>query len=371
MNDLDFCLSSDFGSSDTKFWLFRVPSSVAAHLVPSSCTLISQKDYEFEVRLVNQKWGTGVVCQPSEEGDRYYRIGLDPVKRTADSIKKWESAVCKLLCALGWLSQSSDKTLKGSIKILLPLDEYAYRVPMLKMLAYSLKKGTQVNGQKISNIEIGTIGCEPEGSGLIDSDRRLSSGLMSGHCDLTFILGVNGAIDLSRSFTVSGAGAILPLRLSGLPIFNNEVESAIAFNRQDWSAFARDGLSLEEISAMAEYGLKEYTRSQFKHIHEISNTCREMKIHTVQVGGGSINLNRKLLASAGLKTQGNKVIEQKITRLLGIRDRSTPSRLVDCFLLWSKNPQVARHLEQLEQPTLIDREVGTGIEVLMEQRVNG
>jgi hypothetical protein len=367
MDKYDFCLIDDPGSSDSKFLLYREPSSVAAHFVPASCSLISSEDYAFEARISNQKWGTGVVQVPSEEGDRHYRIGLDPVNRTADSIKKWEAAVCKLLCVLGWLSQSSKGTLRGSIKILLPLDEYAYRVPMLKMLAYALKNDPQVNGHKVANIEIGSISCEPEGSGLINSECRVSAGFMSGHCDLTFILGVNGVVDLSRSFTVSGAGAILPLRLSGLPIFQDEVEAAIAFNRQDWSAFVRDGLSLEAVSAMAESGLAEYARSQFKHFQEISNICRDAKISTIQVGGGSINLNRKVLAATGLKLQGTKTVEQRIVRLLGIRDRSMPSRLVDPFLSWSKNSQVARYLEQLDEPTLIHRSTKSSVEVLMEQ----
>jgi hypothetical protein len=367
MNKYDFCLVDDPGSSDSKFLLYREPSSVAAHFVPASCSLISPEDYAFEARISNQKWGTGVVQLPSEEGDRHYRIGLDPVNRTADSIKKWEAAVCKLLCALGWLSQSSKGTLKGSIKILLPLDEYAYRVPMLKMLAYALKNNAEVNGHKVANIEIGSMGCEPEGSGLIDGENRLSAGFMSGHCDLTFILGVNGAVDLSRSFTVSGAGAIAPLRLSGLPIFQDEVEAAIAFNRQNWSAFVRDGLSLEAVSAMAESGLDEYARSQFKHFQEISNICRDAKISTVQVGGGSVNLNRKLLAATGLKLQGTKAVEQRIARLLGIRDRSVLQRLVDPFLVWSKNPQVAQYLERFEGQTLVHRGTETSVEVLMEQ----
>lgn len=367
MDKYDFDLIKDPGSSDGKFLLYRKPSSVAAHFVPASCTLISSEDYAYEARIPNQKWGTGVVRVKSEDGFCHYRIGLDPVNRTADSIKKWESTVCKLLCALGWLSQSSKGTLKGSIKILLPLDEYAYRVPMLKMLAYALKNDPQVNGHKVANIEIGSIGCEPEGSGLIDSDCRNAAGFMSGHCDLTFILGVNGAVDLSRSFTVSGAGAILPLRLSGLPIFQDEVEAAIAFNRKDWSAFARDGLSLDAVSAMAESGLTEYARSQSKHFQEMSNICRDAKISTIQVGGGSVNLNRKMLAATGLKLQGTKAVEQRIVRLLGIRDRSMPSRLVDPFLLWSRNPQVAQYIEQFDEPTLVHRAMEPSVEVLMEQ----
>jgi hypothetical protein len=367
MDKYDFCLLCDPGSSGSKFLLYREPSSVAAHFVPASCSLISSEDYAYEARLSSQKWGTGVVRVPSEDGVRHYRIGLDPVNRTADSIKKWEGVVCKLLCALGWLSQSSKGSLKGSIKILLPLDEYAYRVPMLKVLAYALKNGAEANGYKVANIEIGSIGCEPEGSGLIDGDHRIAAGLMSGHCDLTFILGINGAVDLSRSFTVSGAGAILPLRLSGLPVFQDEVEAAIAFNRQNWSAFAHDGLNLAAVKAMAESGLDEYARSQFKHIQEISNICRDAKISTVQMGGGSVNLNRKVLSATGLKLQGSKAIEQRIEKLLGIRDRSMPSRLVDPFLVWSRNPQVSRYLQHcIDGTTVFHQPNESSFEVLME-----
>jgi hypothetical protein len=367
MDEYDFCLVKDPGSSDGKLLLYREPSSVAAHFVPASCSLISPEDYSYEARIPNPKWGTGVVRVKSEDGVRHYRIGLDPVNRTADSIKKWEGAVCKLLCSLGWLSQSSKETLKGSIKILLPLDEYAYRVPMLKMLAYALKNGAEANGQRIANIEIGSIGCEPEGSGLIHGESRVAAGFMSGHCDWTFIFGVNGAVDLSRSFTVSGAGAIAPLRLSGLPIFEDEVEAAIAFNRQDWSAFDRDGLSVEAISMMAASGLAEYARSQAKYFQEISNICRDAKISTLHVGGGSVNLNRKVLAATGLKLQGTKAVEQRIVKSLGIRDRSMPSRLVDPFLVWSKNPQVAQYLKQFDEPTRVHRATATSVEVLMEQ----
>jgi hypothetical protein len=367
MDKYDFCLTGDPGASDFKFWLYREPSSVAAHFVPASCSLISPEDYAYEARISSQKWGTGVVRVPNEEGDRYYRIGLDPVKRTADSIKKWEGAVCKLLCALGWLSQSSKDALKGSIKILLPLDEYAYRVPMLKMLAYALKNGAEANGQRIVNIVIGSIGCEPEGSGLIEDDCRIAAGYMSGHCDQTFILSVNGVVDLSRSFTMPGAGAILPLRLSGLPIIQDEVEAAIAFNRRDWSAFARDGLSVEAVSMMAATGMAEYARSQSKNFQDISNICRDAKISTIQVGGGSINQVKEMLSATGLKPQGSKKVEQKISRLLGIRDRSVLQRLVDPFLMWSKNPQVAQYLKQFNEPTLVHRATEISVEVLMEQ----
>jgi hypothetical protein len=367
MEKYDFCLIDDPGSSDGKFLLYREPSSTAAHIVPASCTLINSDEYAYEARIPNQKWGTGVVRVPSEDGDRYYRIGLDPVNRTADSIKKWEGAVCKLLCALGWLSQSSKSTLKGSIKILLPLDEYAYRVPMLKLLAYALKNGAEANGKRIANIAIGSIGCDPEGSGLIDGDRRISAAIVSGHCDFTFILGVNGMADLSRSFTVSGAGAILPLRLSGLPIFQDEVEAAITFNRKDWSAFALDGLSIETIKTMASNGLDEYARSQANYIREISNICRDAKISTIQEGGGSITQVKKILAATGLKFQGTKAVEQKIARVFGIRDRSCLQRLVDPFLVWSKNPQVSQYLKQFDKRTVIHEPTEPSVEVLMEQ----
>jgi hypothetical protein len=362
----DFWLTCDPGSSDGKFLLYREASSAAAHLVPASCSLISSDDYIYESKLPNQKWGTGVVRVPDKDGDHYYRIGLDPVTRTADSIKKWEGVVYKLLCALGWLSQSSKVPLRGSIKILLPLDEYAYRVPMLKFLAYALKNGAEVNGHEVTNIEIREIGCEPEGSGLIDGESRIAAGFMSGHCDLTFVLGVNGAVDLSRSFTVSGAGAILPLRLSGLPIFQSEVEAAIAFNRQNWSAFTLDGLSLETVKKMAEDGLDDYVRKHAKSFQEIFNICREAKISTVQVGGGSLSQVRKILAT-GLKLRETRAVEQRIAKVLRIRDRSALPRLVDPFLLWSKDPQVSQYLEQIERPTLVHRSTKANVEVLMEQ----
>ena len=43
---------------------------------------------------------------------------------------------------------------------------------MLKMLAYALKNSAEVNGHKVANIEIGSMGCEPEGSGLIDGGKQ-------------------------------------------------------------------------------------------------------------------------------------------------------------------------------------------------------
>jgi hypothetical protein len=118
---------------------------------------------------------------------------------------------------------------------------------------------------------------------------------------------------------------------------------------------------------MAANGLAEYARSQSKHFQEISNICRDAKISTLQVGGGSVNLNRKVLAATGLKLQGTKAVEQRIARLLGIHDRSMPSRLVDPFLVWSKNPQVAQYLKQFDEPTLIHRATEPSFEVLMEQ----
>ncbi|MGL4622761.1 MAG: hypothetical protein ACRCZS_27500, partial [Chroococcidiopsis sp.] len=183
---LDFHLLLDPGSSTLKYLLWR-NGQVISHFVASSCDRIAETDYLEESTISYDQWGSGVVEVPFADGDRYYRVGVNPVQATTDVIEKWESATIKLVCALGWLGRSSSSELRGSLRVLLPLDEITYDESLMLQLSYALKNGAQVNGASIDNVKIKSAAVLPEGTGFC-AGHQFKASLMAGHCDLSFIL---------------------------------------------------------------------------------------------------------------------------------------------------------------------------------------
>jgi hypothetical protein len=341
LRQFDYVLGLDPGASGPRFALFRSPGFANAYFLGPGCEEISADAYERESKDLAKDWGCGVVKVPVNGGDDlYYRVGQDPLDRTSEATGKWRKIVAKLLCALGCLGQSSTTELVGDIKILMPVDEFSFQMPMLEAIAYALKNGAGFHGRPIKNIKIGGIEVMPEGSGLIENIRDPQMSIMAGHCDVSVVMGKYQEVWLDHSFTVSGAGAIAPLRLSTLPIVDDEINASIAFMRKDWEYFAVDGLQVSHVEKMASEGLAKYIGRQAGHIAQIKNACRSNRITTVRIGGGSAWLAELLMKDSGLRIVNTKETERIIAKKLGIKDKFLPPKLTDIYAHWMRSPQV-------------------------------
>ncbi len=323
-----FTLLLDPGASTRKV-LAWADGQVNAYFIPSSCEPISEEDYRDEIAIARD-WGAGVVCLPTEEGRKYYRVGVNPVRQTTDALEKWQATVVAMIAALGWLSQLSSGELIGTLKILLPLDEEVFKLPMMRAIAYALKNTPFVNGHGIDNIKINNPTVALEGSGFCQGVKP-TAGLICGHCDLSFVLGYKSKIALDQSFTLSGAGAILPLRLSGLPIFEDELSAAIAFTQAQWSKFARNGLTKDDVKTSADAGIQAYLTRRSTDFQRIARVLESHHLSALTIGGGSARFITKLVKSFFKVTMTDE-IEQKIEHILGC-DRTQAARLVDLFLI--------------------------------------
>jgi hypothetical protein len=329
-NPLDFHLLKDPGASTSKVLLWR-NGQVISHFITSSCDRITQADYLDESMFAREQWGSGVVKIPYEDGDRYYRVGITPVSATTEAVEKWQSTVVKLVCILGWLGRSAKQELRGSLRVLLPLDEVAYAQPLMRALAYALKNGAESNGSEINNVKLTSAIVLPEGSGFC-TGHQFRASIISGHCDVSFLLGHQGKIQ-TESFTLSGAGAILPWQLSKLPVFDSEVDAVTAFQSQNWSYFTRYGLTLDDVKIGAEEGVQSYLNMRSNEITRISRVCEKYKVNTLVLCGGSAKLLGRLIKGLVPKIVTPKDIEDRIGEVLGIADKSQRSRLVDLFLV--------------------------------------
>jgi hypothetical protein len=224
---------------------------------------------------------------------------------------------------------------------------------MAQAIAFALKNQPEVNGEIVRHIKIEKFECEPEGSGLIIGDRRLTAAIICGHRDLSLVLGVNGKCDRAQSHTITRGGAIGPLRFSELPVFGDEVAAAIALGAQNWQYFAQDGLTVSDVEAMARNGGEEYKRRIGKAIIGLSNVCREFGVTEARLGGGSIAQVRELFQETGLKILSTGEQEKDIKNLLGIKSKANCRRLVDLFLLWSSNLEVSSYLESVNEPATV------------------
>jgi hypothetical protein len=322
-----FYLIKDPGSSTKKYLLWH-NGQVTHHFVPSSCELISEEIYKDEFAIA-RPWGTGVVCLSTEDGKKYYRVGVNPIQQTTDALEKWQSTVISTICTLGWIGQSSSEELTGSLKILLPLDEEVYKLPMMRAIAFALKNTPFVNGQAVNNIKITNPTVVMEGSGFCMGVQP-SAGLICGHCDLSFAIGYKGMLSLDKSFTLSGAGAILPLRLSGLRL-GDELSGAIAFSNGQWAKFARNGLTKEDVKASADVGIEAYVNRYESQFQQIARVLENNGLPWLTIGGGSARFIGRLVRPL-FKVNPTDEIEQRIEKIFGC-DRSSAARLVDLFLI--------------------------------------
>jgi hypothetical protein len=323
-----FSLLLDPGASTRKILVWS-EGQVNAYFIPSSCELISEEVYRDEIAIAHQ-WGTGVVCIPTEQGRQYYRVGMNPIQQTIDAVEKWQTTVVSAIAALGWISQSSSSQLSGALKILLPLDEASFQRPMMRAIAFALANTPFVNGHAVDNIKITNPTVELEGSGFCQGVKP-SAGLICGHCDLTFAIGYKGKLALDQSFTLAGAGAILPLRLSALPIFEDELSAAIAFTNAQWGKFARNGLTKDDVKAIAESGLSTYKDRNHAQLQRIARVIDANRIPSLTIGGGSARFMAKLVRPF-FSVSTTDETELKIENIFGC-DRSSAARLVDLFLI--------------------------------------
>lgn len=343
MSNLTFHLLLDPGASTGKYLLYR-NGQVISHFVPASCEIITLSEYLEESTIARDQWGSGVVKVLLEQGTQYYRVGINPVHATTETIEKWQSTVIKLICALGWLGQSSSTELRGSLRVLLPLDEITYGEPLMRSLAHALKNGAESNGIQVENVKLTSALVLPEGTGFCAS-HQLKASIMAGHCDMSFILGRQSRI-LPEAFTLSGAGAILPWQLSKLPAFDSEVAAAIAFQSQDWSYFARHGLSIDDVKQNAEAGFQAYVNLRSNELTRIARVCERNQIKSIMLGGGSAKLMGRLLKGLVPKIITTKEIETRIGKVLGITDKSKQARLVDLFLISESIPEFRDFYEE-------------------------
>ena len=343
MTNPAFHLLLDPGASTRKYLLYR-NGFVISHFVPASCEIITETEYIEESTIARDQWGGGVVKVPLEQSTQYYRVGINSVHATTEAIEKWQSTVVNLVCALGWLGQSSSTELRGSLRVLLPLDEIAYREPLMRSLAHALKNDAECNGVKVNNVKLTSASVLPEGSGFC-AGHQLTASIMAGHCDMSFVVGRQGKA-LPESFTLSGAGAILPWQLSKLPVFDSEVAAAIAFQSQDWGYFARHGLSIDDVKQSAEAGLEAYKNLRSQELTRIARVCEKNQVKSITLGGGSSKLMGRLIKGLVPKIVTTKDVETRIGKVLGITDKTKQARLVDLFLISESIPEFRDFYEE-------------------------
>jgi hypothetical protein len=357
----DAIAAVDFGTSTTKALLCR-NGVILAHFIVASCEKITQEDYERELKSQEQdpptQWGTGAVKLMIGGNLECYRVGLSPVSQTSEFIEKWKSAIVKMICILGWLGQSSSSDLRVKLKALLPIDERIYKEPMMGGVLSALSAQPEVNGSGVKNIKVFDARLALEGAGFC-TDNQISAGVEAGHCDVSFAIGSKGAVDRNLSFTLSGAGVILPLTLSGLPCIQDEVTAAIALSRKNWKYFVRPGLTESHIEQAAKDAIEAYLHRQEDGFRRIGRICEKHRIQTLSIGGGNARMIAPLLKNylpKAIKLVGTGKIEEQIMQTLGISDRSKAARLVDLFKIAAMMPQFRDVIENGPiQPTVKEK----------------
>jgi len=367
-NNIDFYLLLDPGVSTLKVLLYRA-GNVLAHFITSSCEEISEENYERE-KESDYEWGCGVVKFPANNGIKYYRIGVNPISKISPALYKWDVTAIKTICMLGWLGKSSKGQLNGSLTILLPIDEDIDRGPLSRAIKYAIANGAICNGTSLNNINLVQIRIPFEGSGFCVGDRT-SGGIIAGHSDVSFSAGDNGAVKKHIGFTLSGAGAILPLNLAGLNHDRmGELNSAIEFQkalkscnfkkfqkgtmRKDdwlelvssgkWDKFLTRGLILEDIYDAATTGIMDYINHAGKDFHRIGLLCEQYRIDPLPIGGGSgqmIGLLFGPILKEFVRIQGTKETEDRVASIFPALDRIACTKLVDLF-------QVASQIDEFQ-----------------------
>lgn len=367
-NNIDFYLLLDPGVSTLKILLYRM-GKVLAHFVTSSCEEISEENYQRE-KDTDYEWGCGVVKFPIDNCTKYYRVGVNPISRISPALDKWDVTAIKIICLLGWLSKSSKGQLSGSLTILLPIDEDLDRAPLARAIKDAIANGAICNGKSLTNIHLVQIRIPFEGSGFCSGDKT-SGGIVAGHCDVSFSVGDNGLVKKDIGFTLSGAGAILPLSLSGLNQKQmGELNSAIEFqkalkscnfkkfqkgtmNKGDWLAlissgkwekFLRRGLILDDIYDAATTGIIDYINQVGKDFYRIGLLSEQHQIDPLPIGGGSgqmIGLLFGPILKEFVRIQGTKEVEERIVNIFPTLDRIACTKLVDLF-------QVASEIDEFQ-----------------------
>jgi len=190
---------------------------------------------------------------------------------------------------------------------------------------------------------------------------RTTGGIYAGHSDVSFAIGDGGAVRKDVGFTMSGAGAILPLNLSGLNQERlGELASAIEFqkalktcnfrslrksemSRSDWirlvssgkwDKFLSRGLIAEDIWEAATTGIIEYLNLMRRDFYRIGTDCQKHRIQSLPIGGGSgqmIGLLFGPILKEFVAIKGTKDIEDKIAAVFPTLDLISRTRLVDLF----------------------------------------
>ena len=356
MQKIDFYLLLDPGVSTLKILLSR-NGNVLAHFVTSSCEEISEENYDRE-HSKDYSWGCGVVKMPSG----YYRVGVNPISKVSPAIAKWELTAVKIVCVLGWLAKSSSERLNGALTILLPVDESLSRQALSDSVKHAIANGAECNGTSLSTINISKIRIPFEGSGFCMGPET-SGGVYSGHSDVSFAIGDSGKVRQDAGFTMSGAGAILPLNLAGLNQDRlGELGSAIDFQKAlksckfrefrkpnmgkddwmqlvssgNWDKFLTRGLIPEYIWEAAATGIIDYINQVGRDFYRIGTLCEQHRITELPIGGGSGHMIGLLFGSTlkeFVKIKSTREIEDQIAGVFPALsgDRMACTKLVDLF----------------------------------------
>jgi hypothetical protein len=358
MEQYDYVAGFDSGSSISKLllWQRRYVSTdlqilMSHHLISGAVSEIEAQTYAYESQCPATDFGTGTVAFPMNGKLRYYRIG-GCVGRTAIAVPKWQSALAKLLCILGWVERkdTGEQRLKGAVRFLLPLNEYAFASTLATHLRGAVVDGYECNGRRVERLQIDSLRCSSEGAGLVSPYAEVSASIVAGHADISFGLALKGAIAPDLSFVIEGAGCLQVLRLSSVP-YRSELEGAKAIATGNYKYFATDGLSVTEVKAMVKKAIKTYSGRNRDQFREMRTVLRDYGIETVPYAGGSAEFFQSVIAEGvgvGIELQSPEELARKFSEHFHEQDKTAIARFLDLYGVWKQIPFIEDYLEGLE-----------------------
>ncbi len=159
--------------------------------------------------------------EPSSQKKVYWEVG-ESASRPGTLVvreRKFEKLLAKVLAFLGYLVKTQMQTeelVQLRLGILLPMDEFQDRRLLANWLRAIMvegkeggeeKEGFEVNGIKLTNIQLGSIDCKPEGFGIYKEYPSSQAGvLVIGHSDSSWLLFNNGLLNSKLSQTLPETG---------------------------------------------------------------------------------------------------------------------------------------------------------------------
>ena len=290
--------------------------------------------------------------EPSNRERVYWEVG-ESASRPGTLVvreRKFEKLLAKLLAFLGYLvnaQMETEELVQLRLGILLPMDEFQDRrllASWLREIIGEGKEGFEVNGIKLTNIQLVQIDCKPEGFGIYKEYPQTQTGvLVIGHSDSSWLRFNQGLLSSKLSQTLPETGMHDFLRTVNLKFpITEELKAAEIIARAGSNLNPKVLVELTQTKTEEEINwlISAIKSAKVQYWQEKSKSFRSLDmlgLGSIPVSGGTASyfaeeLNQLFKEVFRLKLNWCKSLLKEFSQRFGLKQKSKlGSRLADNY----------------------------------------